>query len=48
MGLMAFQCSLLEDILDSGLHVATRFKIVGAPVKLIVLNAAVDTEKSRV
>ncbi len=42
MALMAFQCSLLEDILDSVLHIATSFKIVGAEAKLIVLNAAVD------
>lgn len=41
MGLMAFQWNLLEDVLDSVLHTATSFKIVGAEAKLTVLNAAV-------
>lgn len=44
MGLMAFQWNLLEDILDSVLHIATSFKIVAAEAKLTVLNAALDTE----
>lgn len=35
-GLMAFQWNLLEDILDSVLHIDTSFKIVGSEIKLTV------------
>lgn len=43
---MAFQWNLLEDILDSVLHIANSFKIVGAEAKLTVFNAAVDKDKT--
>lgn len=45
MGLMAFQWNLLEDILDSLLHIATSCKIAGAEAELAVLNAALCIEK---
>lgn len=48
MGLMAFQWNLLEDILDSVLHLATSFKIVGSEAELAVLNAALDTAGKKI
>lgn len=41
---MAFQWNLLEDILDSVLHLATSFEIVAAESQLATLNAAVDAD----
>ena len=48
-GLMAFQWNLLEDILDSVLHIATSFKIVGTETKLRVSKCntnSVNTENT--